>query len=107
MLSNVDASKLDAESFVFGPELADSLQTSPNQSLKESGAPGATNAIITPDGFTWQGATGISDVIKQTPVQPNDIFGIGTITKTFTAATVLKLAEEGTLSLDDTLGWQD
>jgi D-alanyl-D-alanine carboxypeptidase len=72
--------------------------------VKKTDVPGATQAIITPDGFTWQGATGVSDLQSQNPMRPDDILGIASITKTFTAATVLKLVEEGTLSLDDTLG---
>jgi CubicO group peptidase (beta-lactamase class C family) len=63
-----------------------------------------SNGIVTPDGFTWLGAAGVSDLNSQTPMQTDDIFGIGSITKTFTAATVLKLTERGELSLDDILG---
>lgn len=37
-------------------------------------------------------------------MQADDIFGIGSISKTFTAVTVLRLVEQGKLSLDDTLG---
>ncbi len=100
-----NSSSLQANSFVFGdPKLAEELQASLDDSVKKTDAPGATQAIITPDGFTWQGAAGVSNLETQTPMQPDDILGIASITKTFTAATVLKLVEQGTLSLDDTLG---
>ncbi|MGI9550246.1 MAG: serine hydrolase domain-containing protein [Aurantibacter sp.] len=38
------------------------------------------------------------------PTEPDMRFGIGSITKTAVAATVLKLEEEGLLSLEDTIG---
>ncbi|MEN9567526.1 MAG: hypothetical protein RLZZ69_2722, partial [Cyanobacteriota bacterium] len=63
-----------------------------------------TQAIVTSDGFTWEGAAGVSNLDTQTPTQVEDTFNIASITKSFTAATVLKLTESGTLSLDDTLG---
>ena len=74
-----------------------------NKGQTDTGTPGATQAIITPDGFTWEGATGVSNLDTQTPTQVEDTFNVGSITKSFTAATVLKLAESGQLSLDDTL----
>lgn len=38
------------------------------------------------------------------PVTPDTLFQIGSITKSFTAAALLQLQSEGTLTLDDTLG---
>lgn len=105
VLAGVDAASLQPDSFIFGdPQLATQFQTALDSSLETSGAPGATNAVITPDGFTWKGATGISNLETQTPMQADDIFSIGSLTKTFTAATILRVVEEGKLSLDDTLG---
>jgi hypothetical protein len=46
----------------------------------------------------------VANLETQEPIQPDDIFGIGSVTKGFTAATVLKTVESGKLSLDDTLG---
>jgi D-alanyl-D-alanine carboxypeptidase len=103
VLSGVDAAKLTADSFIFGsPEAAELLQSSLEGAIQTSGAPGATNAIMV-DGFTWKGAAGVSDLANQTPMQPDDVFSIASTTKAFTAATVLKVVEDGTLSLDDTL----
>jgi D-alanyl-D-alanine carboxypeptidase len=100
-----NSSSLQANSFIFGnPELAQQFQATLNLGVHATGVPGATQAFITPDGFTWKGAAGVSNLETQTPMQPDDIQGIASITKTFTAATVLKLVEQGTLSLDDTLG---
>ena len=50
----------------------------------------------------WKLVGGKSD--QNTPIAADMRFGIGSITKTAVAATILKLEEEGLLSLDDTLG---
>lgn len=47
---------------------------------------------------------GYADVETATPVTPGTVFRIGSITKQFTSALVMRLVERGTLSLDDTLG---
>jgi CubicO group peptidase (beta-lactamase class C family) len=105
VLSGVDAASLKAESFVFGdPKLADQLQADLEKGQTESNVPGATNAVVTEDGFTWKGASGVSNLEKQTLTESDDLFKIASITKTYTAATVLKVVESGKLSLDDTLG---
>ncbi len=44
---------------------------------------------------------GIRDIGKQEKINVDDLFEIGSITKSFTAVTILKLAEEGEISLDD------
>lgn len=104
ILRGVNAFELTASSFIFAnPELADKLQATLDVQQK-SGITGVTSAIITPDGFSWQGASGVSDLVTQTPTQPDDIFGVGSVSKSFAAVTALKLQEQGTLSLEDTLG---
>jgi D-alanyl-D-alanine carboxypeptidase len=48
-------------------------------------------------------ASGYADRDSRRPMAPGDPYFLGSITKTYTAVTVLRLAEEGRLSLDDTL----
>jgi D-alanyl-D-alanine carboxypeptidase len=50
----------------------------------------------------WKLVGGISKLAV--PSESNMRFGIGSITKTAVAATILKLEDEGLLSLDDTIG---
>lgn len=59
--------------------------------------------IRTPDGKTWSGTSGTTDLARKIPMQRNDVIRIGSTTKTFTAVLVLKLVEEGQLNLDDPL----
>lgn len=44
---------------------------------------------------------GLADIEDSVPVSTRTVFRIGSITKQFTSAAVMKLAEEGRLSLDD------
>ncbi len=65
--------------------------------------PGAQAAVIFVGGGTWTGAAGYADVAARRPMTTRDLFDVGSITKTFLAAEVLRLAEEGVLRLDDPL----
>ena len=64
----------------------------------KAGAPDAIAAVITPGG-TWAGAAGIGgpDGRKATA---SDEFAIASVTKMFTAALILRLAEQGRIDLD-------
>ena len=53
--------------------------------------------------IVFQGGFGFADIEKKTPITPETKFRIGSISKQFTAAAVVRLAEQGKLSLDDTL----
>ena len=47
------------------------------------------------------GVTGYRDVPSKAPVTPDSVFRIASMTKSFTAIAILKLRDEGKLSLDD------
>ncbi len=51
--------------------------------------------------ISWNGAAGVSDVETGTPIQANQPFRVASVTKTFVATAILRLWEEGKLSLDD------
>ena len=105
ILMDVDKNSLTPQSFIFGDAtLANELQTNLEKSISTSQSPGVTQAIVTPNGFTWKGAAGFSNIEAQKNMQSDDIFSIASITKAFTGATVLKVVESGQISLDDTLG---
>jgi len=59
-------------------------------------------AIVVKDGKTiYQKAFGMANLELNVKLKPEHIFRIGSITKQFTACAILKLAEEGKLSLND------
>jgi D-alanyl-D-alanine carboxypeptidase len=81
--------------------LGGELQRLLDGSLKKTGAPGAVLSVSVPDCGTWSGATGAS--AAGVKVNPDDLVRIGSVTKTYVAATVMSLVGEGALSLDDPL----
>jgi CubicO group peptidase (beta-lactamase class C family) len=65
--------------------------------------PGAA-VIVTQNGKTvYASGRGLADLAARTPITPATHFRLGSITKQFTAAAILRLAEQGRLSLDDPL----
>ena len=65
------------------------------------GAPGVAVTIIWPDGRSWSGTSGWANLKHRVPVVSGTAFSIGSVTKTFVATLILKLAEGGKLALDD------
>jgi D-alanyl-D-alanine carboxypeptidase len=81
----------------LGGATAASLQAVLEGAVAE-GAPDVIAAVITPDG-TWAGAAGI-DGPKGRAATARDEFAIASVTKTFTAALVMRLVEQGRMDLD-------
>jgi D-alanyl-D-alanine carboxypeptidase len=65
--------------------------------------PGVAATVILADGRTWTGVSGDAVVATNTRVTPQTPFAIASVTKTFTAALILRLAEQGRLTIDDRL----
>lgn len=75
------------------------LQDVLDQGITQYDIHGVSGTVIFPNGEIWNGVSGISyDIV---PMEPNSIFGIGSVTKNFVAALTLTLAEKDVLSLDD------
>ena len=73
--------------------------------------PGIAATVIPADGLGVElitAVSGYSDLATKTRLQADSAFHIGSITKTFTAALILQLCQEGTLSLQDSMStWID
>jgi len=65
--------------------------------------PGATAAFILPDGTVGAAAVGLADVENGIPMQPDSRMLAASIGKMFVSATVVALAQENKLHLDDPL----
>lgn len=63
--------------------------------------PGAVVALASADEIIYCKAFGYRDLAGSVAAGPNTIFGIASVTKSFTAMAVSKLVEEGKLSFDD------
>lgn len=88
---------------------ADSSSVNPNNNKYQSiindmtsnGVVGVTMSVYHPQKGMWLGASGKADLHNNIAMQPCNISRVGSTVKMFTATTVLKLAEEGKLNLDD------
>ena len=77
------------------------LQQQLEEILKETHTPGASVAIVGRDGPEWIAGLGTADVANDAPVTPETVFRIGSTSKGFVSLSILKLANEGKLSLQD------
>lgn len=76
------------------------LQKRLDQLRERYGVPGISVTILFPDGSSWVGVGGAADVAANVPVTTVTSFAIASVSKTFTAALVLALAQDGTIVLD-------
>jgi D-alanyl-D-alanine carboxypeptidase len=73
------------------------------QALTDTGVPSASIAAVQAGAITYLQAYGEGRIEPHTPALPSMRYSIGSISKQFTAAAVLLLAEQGKLSLDDSV----
>ncbi|WP_437678392.1 serine hydrolase domain-containing protein [Sorangium sp. So ce131] len=81
-------------------EVSAELQAALDAAVEEQGLPGAA-AAVSLGACSWRGASGVADAEAKVPMRPDDLFRVGSITKTFMATLALMLRAEGRLSLDD------
>ena len=80
------------------PDAANALQTALDNSTMANSITGSSAAVWIEGQGMWLGTSGVSH--DNVAVTPEMRFGIGSITKNFTAALCLKLQEENLLELD-------
>jgi CubicO group peptidase (beta-lactamase class C family) len=68
---------------------------------KTSRVPGAAWGIVIDGELAHAGAAGVRDIVSKAPVDADTVFRIASMTKSFTAMAIMKLRDEGKLSLDD------
>lgn len=91
----------DVKSQAFDTSYARLLQNAVNNLKTTYNLVGVSAAVYVPGQGTWKGAAGISEAGVN--VTTDMVFGIGSITKNFTATIILQLAEADSLNLDDHL----
>ncbi|PVB63637.1 serine hydrolase [Labrenzia sp. 011] len=91
-----------ANTQALSEEIASKLDAAVTAALPQSAAPGVIVGVRTPEG-AWKKGFGIADPETGAPMEPGMHTRIGSVTKTFTGTIILKLAEDGRLSLDDTI----
>lgn len=68
---------------------------------QEHRIPGAVFGIVIDGELAYVKGFGVRDRTSQDPVTPDTVFRIASMTKSFTALSILKLRDEGKLSLED------
>ena len=68
---------------------------------RDAHVPGAAWGVIVDGELAHTGVTGYRDLPSKAPVTADSVFRIASMTKSFTAIAILKLRDEGKLSLED------
>src|SRR6478609_3681996 len=73
------------------------------QQMKDQHIPGIGLAVVMNGHVVKARGYGLANVELGAPVTPDTVFEAGSITKQFTATAIMLLAEEGKVSLDDSI----
>ncbi len=71
--------------------------------MEKNKIPGVQVAITNRDSILFLGNLGLADARNNLPVTGETMFRIGSISKSFAAASIMMLVEEGKISLDDSI----
>ena len=88
----------------LSPVLHSSIDRIANDTLKSTGVPSASVAIVQNGHVAYLQAYGDARLEPPTPAKPAMRYSIGSISKQFTATAILLLQERGKLSLEDPVG---
>ena len=83
------------------PELRGKIDAVANKVLADTGVPSASVAIVQKGQIVYTQAYGKARLEPSTPAVPQMRYSIGSISKQFTAASILLLEQQGKLSIDD------
>src|ERR1035437_7152110 len=83
------------------PKTLTALKDSIQKILKETNTPGAGVVLVSGDETIWLEGFGKADIENKIDVNENTMFRLGSVSKVYVALAILKLQEEGRLSLKD------
>src|SRR5258708_32938181 len=83
--------------------MAERIDRLVQEKVKEFNVPGYSLVVIHHGKAVLQKGYGFADKEAGIPVTTQTVFGLASITKTFTALTLLLLVDDGKVSLDDSL----
>lgn len=85
-----------------GQEIVGTLDALMEKQFKATG-PGAVAMVVKNGTPIYRKAFGMADLEHNVSMTPEHVFGIGSMTKQFTAVAILMLAEQGKLSIEDSI----
>ncbi|MBL8843612.1 MAG: beta-lactamase family protein [Planctomycetes bacterium] len=95
------AALLAAPGTPAGDELPARVGALAEATLKSGPVAGLAIGLVRGEETLFAGGFGFADLEQRTPVTPHTFFRLASVTKQFTAAALLQLVEDGTLSLDE------
>ncbi len=85
------------------PNTTAELQAAIELVLEETQTPAVGIAMISPDGSVWTTGIGKADIQNGIDASEHTMFRIGSVTKMFVSLAILRLQEQGLVSLKDTV----
>ena len=82
------------------PKTVDEFKAAVQKVLDDTGVPGAGIALVRLNGVEWAGGVGLADRDARTPVTADTHFRAGSISKTFIAAALVQMYEDGEIDLN-------
>jgi CubicO group peptidase (beta-lactamase class C family) len=73
------------------------------RAINEHQVPGIAVGVVHDQELAWSQGFGLADIASKRPMAPDALFGVASVTKTFTAAAIVQLRDAGKLALDDPL----
>src|ERR1700742_5170484 len=92
---------LPAAAAAFTPAQTSDLEELLQLDRQQTGYPGEVLGVWQRGHGGFVGAAGVSDLATGAPISARDHFRIGSVTKTFTATLILRLAQQRRLRLSD------
>lgn len=90
---------------VFSGTLAETLDQAFDSITALTPIKGFNAAMLLPDGSVWKRAKGLAEAVpNQVALTTNHLMGMGSISKSFVATTMLRMLEDSLLRLDDSIG---
>ncbi|HZK78228.1 MAG TPA: serine hydrolase domain-containing protein [Gemmatimonadaceae bacterium] len=100
----IASTAIGASAQTVDPRLESKVDSIANQVLQSSGVPSASVAIVQHGRMVFAKAYGAARLDPRAPATVDMRYGIGSISKQFTASAILSLQQEGKLKLDDPVG---
>lgn len=93
--------KMEEKTDELDPEKRERLEDFISEQIADNNIPGISIAVVEEDQIKYAKGFGARDLKENLPATKDTLYGVASITKSFTAAAVMKLVEKDSLELDE------
>lgn len=93
--------EIETAAYNLSPEVREKMEDFIVDWMSENKVPGMSVSIVKEDEKVYARGFGARDLKENLPATPETLYGMASVTKSFTALAILKLVERGELDLDD------